>query len=255
MRFASWNVNSIKIRIDTVLEWLIDKNIDVLALQEIKCEDQNFPYEKFEEKGYFSEVVGQKSYNGVGIISKMPIKIKNKSLPFSEEENNQARYLEAEIDGFNFASIYLPNGNPINTPKFEYKIMWMKCLIQHTKNLLKNESPIILAGDFNVIPEDRDCWEPSLWIDDALAIKEIRALFRTLKYIGYHDSFRILNPQAVEWSFWDYQGGAWNKDNGIRIDHLLMNSFAIDKLKKCNIDKSPRGKNKPSDHVPIWCEF
>ena len=138
MRFASWNVNSIKIRIDTVLEWLIDKNIDVLALQEIKCEDQNFPYEKFEEKGYFSEVVGQKSYNGVGIISKMPIKIKNKSLPFSEEENNQARYLEAEIDGFNFASIYLPNGNPINTPKFEYKIMWMKSLIkQNLKFVLK----------------------------------------------------------------------------------------------------------------------
>ena len=255
MRFASWNINSIKIRIDTVLEWLIENNIDVLALQEIKCENQNFPYEKFKEIGYYSEVIGQKSYNGVGIISKKPIYIKNKFLPFSEEENIQARYLEADIDGFNFSSIYLPNGNPVNTIKFEYKKMWMKSLIKHAGGLLKKEAPVILAGDFNVIPEDRDCWDPSIWIHDALAIKEIRELFRTLKNIGYHDSFRIQNPKAIEWSFWDYQGGSWNKDNGIRIDHLMMNSFAIDKLKNCKIDKSLRGLNKPSDHVPIWCEF
>ena len=156
---------------------------------------------------------------------------------------------------FIFSSIYLPNGNPINSDKYLYKLEWMRSLISHAQNLLKLELPIILCGDYNVIPEDLDCWDTQIWESDALGTKEIRDLFRSFKNIGYYDAYRSKNGNKIKWTFWDYQGGCWNKDNGIRIDHIMLSPEAVDKLIECEIDKEPRVKNKPSDHVPIWCEM
>ena len=255
MKFASWNINSIKMRFEALSSWIIDNNIDVIAIQEIKCETEKFPFEHFKNLGFKCEVIGQKSYNGVAIISKHPINIRETKLPNLIEKEAQSRYIEVEIGGFIFSSIYLPNGNPINSDKYLYKLEWMRSLISHAQNLLKLELPIILCGDYNVIPEDLDCWDTQIWESDALGTKEIRDLFRSFKNIGYYDAYRSKNGNKIKWTFWDYQGGCWNKDNGIRIDHIMLSPEAVDKLIECEIDKEPRGKNKPSDHVPIWCEM
>ena len=255
MKLASWNVNSINLRKEKVLNWITSQNIDILGLQEIKCEEDKFPKEFFLEKNFHVEIIGQKSYNGVAIISKYPIRVLNKHLPEFTEEIPQARYLEVEIKGYIFCSIYVPNGNPLNSEKFEYKIEWLDALILHAKKLLEFEIPVILAGDFNIIPEEIDCWDENVWQNDALATPEIRKKFRIIKNLGFFDSYRLVNKNKIEWSFWDYQNGSWNKDHGIRIDHLLINSFGADKIKDCQIDRSLRGKNKPSDHTPIFASF
>ena len=255
MKLASWNVNSINLRKEKVLNWITSQNIDVLGLQEIKCEEDKFPKEFFLEKNFHVEIIGQKSYNGVAIISKYPIRVLNKHLPEFTEEIPQARYLEVEIQGCIFCSIYVPNGNPLNSEKFEYKIEWLDALILHAKKLLEFEIPVILAGDFNIIPEEIDCWDENVWQNDALATPEIRKKFRIIKNLGFFDSYRLVNKNKIEWSFWDYQNGSWNKDHGIRIDHLLINSFGADKIKDCQIDRSLRGQNKPSDHTPIFASF
>lgn len=255
MKLASWNVNSINLRKEKVLNWITSQNIDILGLQEIKCEENKFPREFFLEKNFHVEIIGQKSYNGVAIISKYPIRVLNKHLPEFTEEIPQARYLEVEIQGCIFCSIYVPNGNPLNSEKFEYKIEWLDALILHAKKLLEFEIPVILAGDFNIIPEEIDCWDENVWQNDALATPEIRKKFRILKNLGFFDSYRLVNKNKIEWSFWDYQNGSWNKDHGIRIDHILINSFGADKIKDCQIDRSLRGKNKPSDHTPIFASF
>ena len=255
MKLASWNVNSINLRKEKVLNWITSQNIDILGLQEIKCEEDKFPKEFFLEKNFHVEIIGQKSYNGVAIISKYPIRVLNKNLPEFTEEIPQARYLEVEINGYIFCSIYVPNGNPLNSEKFDYKLEWLDALILHAKKLLKFETPVILAGDFNIIPEEIDCWDENVWQNDALATPEIRKKFRIIKNLGFFDSYRIVNKNKIEWSFWDYQNGSWNKDHGIRIDHLLINSFGADKIKDCQIDRSLRGKNKPSDHTPIFASF
>ena len=255
MKLASWNVNSINLRKEKVLNWITSQNIDILGLQEIKCEEDKFPKEFFLEKNFHVEIIGQKSYNGVAIISKYPIRVLNKHLPEFTEEIPQARYLEVEIKGYIFCSIYVPNGNPLNSEKFEYKIKWLDAFILHAKKLLEFEIPVILAGDFNIIPEEIDCWDENVWQNDALATPEIRKKFRIIKNLGFFDSYRLVNKNKIEWSFWDYQNGSWNKDHGIRIDHLLINSFGADKIKDCQIDRSLRGKNKPSDHTPIFASF
>ena len=255
MKLASWNVNSINLRKEKVLNWITSQNIDILGLQEIKCEEDKFPKEFFLEKNFHVEIIGQKSYNGVAIISKYPIRVLNKHLPEFTEEIPQARYLEVEIQGCIFCSIYVPNGNPLNSEKFEYKIEWLDALILHAKKLLEFEIPVILAGDFNIIPEEIDCWDENVWQNDALATPEIRKKFRIIKNLGFFDSYRLVNKNKIDWSFWDYQNGSWNKDHGIRIDHLLINSFGADKIKDCQIDRSLRGENKPSDHTPIFASF
>ena len=255
MKLASWNINSINLRKDTVLEWIYNQNIDVLSLQEIKCETNKFPYDFFNTKGFFTEVLGQKGYNGVAVISKFPIKLIRGKLPDFNDPEIQSRYLEVEINDFILTSIYAPNGNPTNSPKFDYKIHWMNALFQHSKSLIESEKPVILAGDFNVIPEEIDCWDERIWEKDALALPETRSLFRSIKHLGFFDAFRLINNNKKEWSFWDYQNGSWNKDFGIRIDHFLINSFAADTIKNCEIDRAPRGKERPSDHTPIICEF
>ena len=255
MRFASWNINSINIRVDQLLEWIKKNKIDVICLQEIKSTNENFPFNKLKSENLNIEFVGQKSYNGVAILSIKPIKLRRNALPSGNNQDSQARYIEVEIENTIFSSLYVPNGNPINSEKLAYKLDWLKNLIFHSKNLLKEEKKIVLAGDYNVIPKDIDCWDPIPWSNDALALLEVRKLFREFSFLGFYDAYRVINKTKSEWTFWDYQGGSWNKDYGIRIDHLMLNSLATDKLKNCKIDKSMRGKEKPSDHVPIWGEL
>jgi exodeoxyribonuclease-3 len=251
MRAATWNVNSIKARLPNVLRWLQKAKPDVVMLQEIKTIDENFPAMEIEELGYNVATHGQKTYNGVAILSKFPIEDIHRGLP-GNEDDPQARYIEATIAGIRFASIYLPNGNPTPGDKYTYKLAWMAHLIRHAEALLATETPIVLAGDYNVIPQDDDVHDPIAWAGDALIRPQTRACFRRLQNIGYSDAFRLLNSTPHRYSFWDYQGGAWPKDHGIRIDHLMLSPQAVDRLVAADIDSEPRGWEKASDHTPVW---
>lgn len=255
MRIATWNVNSVKARMTNVLEWLQAAQPDVLLLQEIKCETDTFPALEFQGMGYQCYVKGQKSYNGVAILSRTPATDILDHLP-DNSEDTQARYLEATINGIRLATIYLPNGNPIDSEKFPYKLRWMARLKKHAQKLLATEEPIILGGDFNVIPTDIDVWNPKAWENDALFRPESRAAFREILHLGYTEAFRTLHPdQAHAYSFWDYQAGAWPQDHGIRIDHFLLSPEAADRMTACSIDRAPRGKEKASDHTPVVLEI
>lgn len=257
MKIASWNVNSIKARLETVMEVLKSIDCDVICLQEIKCETDGFPYLEIEDLGYSVEALGQKSYNGVAILSRLPIEDVQRGLP-GNEDDEQARYIEATIGGdtpFRVASIYLPNGNPFPGEKFEYKLNWMTHLRARAKELLAWEMPVVLAGDYNVIPTDDDCWDPAVWADDALAQPESRAALRAIQNLGYTEAYDCLDGRSHQYTFWDYQKGAWQKDHGIRIDHLLLSPEAADLASSVEIYKSARGLTKPSDHVPIIGTF
>lgn len=258
MKIAAWNVNSVKARLEAALAWLKKADPDIVTLQEIKTTDATFPKEPFESAGYNCAVHGQKSYNGVAILSKRPIEDVSARLPGSDCDDH-CRYLEAVIGGdggtVRVASIYAPNGNPIGTEKFAYKLAWLDRLKRHAEQLLKLEEPVVLGGDFNIIPQDKDAANPKNWIKDALFQPEAKAAFRRLEYLGYADAFRILHPGGGYYTFWDYMAGSWQRNNGIRIDHLLLSPQAQDRLKACEIDKFMRESDKPSDHVPIWCEL
>lgn len=254
MKIASFNINGIKARLPRLLEWLDGADMDVVCLQEIKCLDENFPRLEFEDRGWQVAVHGQKSFNGVAILSRSEPTVIRRGLP-GDEGDDQARYMEAEIDGQHIACIYLPNGNPAPGPKYEYKLSWMDRLIAHARELLRREQLTVLAGDFNVIPEARDVYDPEGWADDALFMLETRKKFRALMWLGYTDALRQIAPNAPEYTFWDYQRGAWQKDHGLRIDHLLLSPQATDRLNDCQVDRAPRGKEKASDHTPIWCEI
>lgn len=257
MKLATWNVNSVKVRIEAARDWLREANPDVVCLQEIKTTDDAFPADAFESLGYNCAVHGQKSYNGVAILSKRPMEDVTPRLPGGDGDDH-ARYIEAVVTGergvVRVASIYAPNGNPIGTDKFKYKLAWMERLTQHARDLLALEEPVALMGDINVIPTADDCYDPRAWETDALFQPETRAAFRRLEYLGYTEAFRACHAETHQYSFWDYQAGAWNKDHGIRIDHILLSPQAADHLKHCGIDKYVRGREKPSDHVPVWCE-
>lgn len=255
MRLASWNVNSIKARLDAAMTWLDEGAPDVLALQEIKCVDDAFPRLEFEAKGYQVLVSGQKSYNGVALISKLPLEDPMVGLP-GDDGDEQARYVEATVAGVRVASIYLPNGNPVGTEKYDYKLAWMRRLRDRAAELLQSNQPTALMGDFNVIPADEDCHDPRAWSGDALFRPETLAEFRAICWLGYYDAFRVKKPAAPSpYTFWDYQGGAWQKDEGIRIDHILLSAGAVDRLADVDIDRRPRGRPKASDHTPIWCDI
>ncbi|MGE0093469.1 MAG: exodeoxyribonuclease III [Alphaproteobacteria bacterium] len=259
VKIATWNVNSIKARLPNVLAWLKDAQPDVALLQEIKCVAEQFPEMEIGDLGYNVAAVGQKTYNGVAILSKSRIEVEQRVLPGGDGGEEQARYIEALIDAtptpFRVASIYLPNGNPIGTEKFAYKLAWMDRLRAHAEELLKGEEVFVLGGDYNVIPWDIDARNPAAWVNDALAQPESRNHFRALLYLGLTDAFRALHPEGGHYSFWDYQGGAWPRDDGIRIDHLLLSPQAADRLMAAGIDRGPRGKDKASDHTPVWCEL
>ncbi|MCR9219629.1 MAG: exodeoxyribonuclease III [Alphaproteobacteria bacterium] len=260
MKIATFNVNSIKARLPRVLEWLEAAQPDVALLQELKCEEAGFPGLEIEALGYKAEVLGQKSYNGVAILSRHPIEDVRRGLPGADEmgeDADQARYIEATVRGVRVASIYLPNGNPTPGPKFDYKLRWMARLKTHVEEtLLPSEQPVALGGDYNVCPTDADVYDPEGFADDALCRPESRAAFRALVNLGLTEAWRALHPNAEgKYSYWDYGGGAWQKDNGLRIDHFLLSPQAADRLVACEIDRTPRGKEKPSDHTPVVVEL
>jgi exodeoxyribonuclease III len=259
MRIATWNVNSIKAHLDAFTRWLAEAKPDVVCLQEIKCEDQSFPTSVFEGLHYNSAVFGQKTYNGVAILSKLPIENVVRGLAGGANDE-QSRYIQATIiDGsrsMTVASIYLPNGNPVDSPKYSYKLAWMDRLIEQSLALLKLEEPFVLAGDYNVIPEAVDAKTPGQWLNDALYLPATRAKFRELEALGLTEAFRALYPAAKEqFTFFDYQAGAWQRRNGIRIDHMLLSPQAADRLVSAHIDVHVRGWEKPSDHVPFVIEI
>jgi exodeoxyribonuclease-3 len=257
MRIATWNVNSINARIERVLEWFEAVQPDVACLQELKCVDERFPYEGFERLGYNIATHGQKTYNGVAILSKRPLEDIRRGLP-GDDFDDHARYMEAVVSGptpVRVASIYLPNGNPIGTEKFAYKLAWMDRLIAHARDLLALEEPLAMAGDYNVIPEPEDCDNPPSWVNDALFTPEARASFRALKNIGLTDAYMEVDGRPGGYTFWDYQAGAWQRNHGIRIDHVLLSPQATDHLHSVEIHRDTRAKEKPSDHVPVVVEL
>jgi len=257
MRIATWNVNSVNARLETVVRWFEEAQPDVACLQEIKCVDEKFPAEAFERLGYNLAVHGQKSYNGVAILSKRPLEDVRRGLPGGDGDDH-ARYIEAVVSGpqpVRVASIYLPNGNPIGTEKFAYKLAWMDRLRRHAQDLLKFEEPLALVGDYNVIPEDRDAEFPKNWVEDALAQPESRAAFRSLKWLGLTEAYLQADGAPSAYTFWDYQAGAWQRNNGIRIDHALLSPQAADRLRGVSIHRDVRSWDKPSDHVPLVIEL
>jgi exodeoxyribonuclease-3 len=258
MRIATWNVNSIKQRVENAVAWLTATQPDVVCLQETKCVDDAFPREPFEDLGYNVAVHGQKSFNGVAILSKLPLEDVKPGLP-GDDGDDHARFMEATISApagaVRVASLYLPNGNPAGTEKYSYKINWMERLAHYAQKRLELDEPLILAGDYNVIPTPTDAHNPELWVNDALFLPQTRAQFRALSYLGLTDAIRAVSAEPNLYTFWDYQAGAWQKNNGIRIDHQLLSPAAADRLTAAGIDKHVRAWEKPSDHVPVWIEL
>ncbi len=258
MKIATFNINGIKARIEALPLWLDEAQPDVVILQEIKSVDEAFPREVFEDRGYNVETHGQKSFNGVAILSKLPLEDVSRDLP-GDETDDHARYIEATVMGNNAAirlcGLYLPNGNPAPGPKFDYKLAWMERLRLRAQKLLAEETPFLLTGDFNIIPQAEDAAHPENWREDALFRPEAREAWRKMVNLGLTDAFRARVQAPGHYSFWDYQAGAWNRNNGIRIDHFLLCPYVADMLRDCQIDKDVRGRDKPSDHVPVWVEL
>ena len=258
MRIATWNVNSIKQRIDGALAWLKERQPDIVCLQETKCVDDAFPREPIEALGYNVAVHGQKTFNGVALLSKLPFDEVTARLP-GDDGDDHARFMEAVVStatgALRIASIYLPNGNPPNTEKYSYKISWMDRLIRYARERLQLEEPLALAGDFNVIPTALDARHPDRWVSDALFLPATREKFRALCNLGFIDAVRAGTEGPGPFTFWDYQAGAWQKNDGIRIDHLLLSPQASDRLIAAGVDKHVRAWEKPSDHVPVWADL
>jgi exodeoxyribonuclease-3 len=253
MKVASWNVNSIRARLDHVTQWLKVRQPDVLLLQELKGTE--FPAAVFEALGYESAAVTQKSYNGVAILSRHPIQTLRTALG-GDEADEHARYLETTILGIRIVNIYLPNGNPVGSDKFAYKLAWMDRLTKEMCAWHSENVPVLIGGDFNVIPEDIDCHKPSAWAKDALFQPEPRARYRALLALGYTDAFRSLHPEeSGQFTFWDYFRQSFEHNRGIRIDHFLLSPKLAERLKGCEIDREPRAREKPSDHAPIIVEL
>jgi len=261
MKIATWNINGIKARHDNLIAWLKQAEPDIACLQEIKSVDENFPRAEIEGLGYNLETHGQKGFNGVALLSKLPFDEVNRGLPLrpGDNEDEQARFIEGVFTvgkrALRVVSLYLPNGNPVDSEKFPYKLQWMERLENWAKERLLLEEPLILAGDYNVIPMPQDCHDPKAWEGDALYRPESRSAFRRLLNLGFTEALRSTNDEPGIYSFWDYQAGAWQKNNGIRIDHLLFSPEAADMLNGVAVDKQTREWEKPSDHVPVWAEI
>ncbi len=254
MKIASFNINGIKARIGALTDWLEEAKPDVACLQEIKSIDENFPRELFEDMGYIVETHGQKGFNGVAILSKLPLEDVTRGLP-GDDTDEQARWIEATVMGdtpVRVCGMYLPNGNPAPGPKYDYKLSFMDRLHTRAKALLELEEPALICGDFNIIPQPEDAARPEAWKDDALFRPESRAAWRRILNLGFTEALRATSHAPETYTFWDYQAGAWNRNDGIRIDHFLLTPQAADLLETCEIDVAIRGREKPSDHVPIW---
>ncbi len=245
---ASWNINSIKARIAPVSAWLETHKPDFLLMQEIKCVSEAFPAAAFEEMGYHATVHGMPTYHGVATLSRHPVEVVSRELVPGDP---QARFLDVAFGDWHVINIYAPNGNPIGTDKFEYKLSWLNHLCDYLEKLLSDRVKFVIGGDFNIIPEDIDAKDPSHWLGDALFQPQSRDMWKRLCYMGLIDAFRAKHPQEKAYTFWDYQQGAWNRNDGIRIDHFLLSPKAADRLQKCWIDREPRGGEKPSDHTPV----
>ncbi|GAB1581949.1 exodeoxyribonuclease III [Phyllobacterium phragmitis] len=258
MKIATWNINGVKARIDNLLHWLKDSSPDVVCLQEIKSVDEQFPRLEIEALGYHVETHGQKGFNGVAILSKNTPDEVFRGLP-GEETDEQARFIEAVFSRaagvVRIVSLYLPNGNPVNSEKYLYKLAWMERLQRWTERRLALEEPLVLAGDYNVIPQPEDAKQPELWLNDALFLPDTRQAFRRLENLGLRDALRAVSDAPGLYSFWDYQAGAWQKNNGIRIDHMMLSPEAADHLISAGIEKHVRAWEKPSDHVPVTIEL
>lgn len=261
MIIASWNVNSVKARLPRILDWFDERRPDVCVLQELKCVDEAFPIDAFEQRGYRCHVYGQKAYNGVALLSRETVEDVSRGLPDFDDE--QARFIEGVVHPANGAAVrvcglYLPNGNPAPGPKYDYKLAFMEALEAHLRTRLAEELPLLLLGDFNVIPEPQGVYDPAGWIEDALFRPETRAAYRRLLRHGLYDALAHRHGGQPFYTYWDYQGGAWDKDLGLRIDHVLMSAQAIDRLTDGGVDRHVREPMrgspdaKPSDHVPVW---
>jgi len=257
MIISTWNVNSVRARIDNIQNYLKKFSPDIVVMQEIKTEDKNFPYDVFKKLSYECYVFGQKSYNGVAIASKK--KLNNIKTDLIKDKLKQSRIISADIEfkkrKIQLVNIYVPNGNPVDTDKYKYKVNWLNSLIKQLELSSKKNENIILTGDFNIIPDDEDVYNPKGFEDDALFRLEIRKKFRTIINMGFVDVFRHFYPNKEGYTFWDYMRGAWQKNNGMRIDHFLVSNSLINLIKKININKDPRGKEKPSDHTPVEIEL
>lgn len=258
MRIASFNINGVKARLSLLCDWLAEARPDVVCLQELKSQDESFPREAIADLGYNLAIHGQKAFNGVAILARRPIEDVSRGLP-GDDGDDQARWIEATVPGESGAvrvcCLYAPNGNPAPGPKFDYKLAWMARLKARAEALLAAEEPAVLAGDFNVIPQDEDAARPEAWAEDALGRPESRAALRRILHLGYWDALRVLHPAERLYTFWDYQKGAWERDDGIRIDHLLLTPQAADRLTASGVSREMRGRERPSDHVPVWCEL
>lgn len=252
MKIATFNVNSVRARLPALLQWLEESRPDVACLQELKCMDDAFPAEALREAGYGALWHGQKAWNGVAILARGtdPIEVQ-RGLP-GDEADTQSRYLEAAVDGVLVACLYLPNGNPAPGPKFDYKLAWLDRLAKRAAMLRTRPEPVVIAGDFNIIPTERDVYKPDAWVDDALFRPEVREAFRALVDSGWTDALRALHPDETIYTFWDYLRQRWQRNSGLRIDHLLLNPAAAKRLKDAGVDMDVRGRPQPSDHAPTW---
>ena len=264
MKIATFNINGVKARIGALTDWLTESQPDVALLQEIKSVDEGFPREAFEDMGYTVEAHGQKGFNGVAILSKLPLEDVTRGLPGHEGagregvDDIEARYIEATVMGekpVRVGGLYLPNGNPAPGPKYDYKLRWMERLYARAQELLAGEEPALMAGDYNIIPQKEDAARPDAWRDDALFRMDSRDAFRRIQNLGMTEAFRMREAGAGHYSFWDYQAGAWDKNDGIRIDHFLLTPQCADLLNNCWIESEVRGREKPSDHVPVWVDL
>jgi exodeoxyribonuclease III len=254
VKLATFNINGIKARIEALPAWLASAAPDVVCLQEIKSVDEAFPRDVFEAMGYRVETHGQKGFNGVAILSKLPLRDIRRGLP-GDDSDEQARWIEAVVDAgrpVRVCGLYLPNGNPAPGPKYDYKLGWMARMEARVRDLLAAEEAFVALGDYNVIPQAEDAAKPEAWVTDALYLPETRAAFRRMAHLGLTDAVRVRQPGPGVYTFWDYQAGAWERNNGIRIDHLMLSPQAADRLEETGIDKAVRGGDKPSDHVPVW---
>ncbi len=257
MKIATFNINGIRARAAALCDWLDEAKPDVVLLQEIKSVDDAFPRAPFEERGYRVETHGQKSFNGVALLSRLPVEDIRRGLP-GDAGDEQARWIEATVIGtqaVRVCGLYLPNGNPAPGPKYDYKLSWMRRLKTRAEALLKGEEPALMAGDYNIIPQPEDAKRPETWQDDALYRPESRRAWRDIINLGFTDAFRARDQGPENYTFWDYQAGAWSRNNGIRIDHMLLTPQCADLMSDCGIDAEIRGRERPSDHVPLWVEL
>ncbi len=257
MKVATFNINGVKARLPAVLDWLDESSPDVALLQEIKSVDEAFPREPFEDRGYNVETHGQKGFNGVAILSKLPLEDVTRGLP-GDDSDEQARWIEATVVGetaIRLCGLYLPNGNPVPGPKYDYKLAWMERFLARAQDLLADEAPALMAGDYNIIPQADDAARPDAWRDDALFRLESRNAYRRILNLGFTEAIRTRHPQSGLYSFWDYQANAFDRNDGIRIDHVLMTPQCADLMRDCGIEVEVRAKEKPSDHVPVWIDL